>query len=168
MWRSLQPATRTLARKRAYSTIAQQFPNRYVATHARQQDTRNTRDLTPDISVVICAYTEERWNDLVQVVESIGSQTYPARETVLVIDHNPALFARARAQFQAITVIENVQSRGLRGARNSGLPRTTAEVVAFLDDDAVAEPDWLERLAAGYDSPKVLGVGGEPRPDWLV
>lgn len=151
---------RNVACKRPHSTIAPQTLDKTIY--------RDTRDLTPDISVVICAYTEERWNDLVQVVESIRHQTYAAREIVLVIDHNPALFSRALAQIQGVTLIENVQSRGLRGARNSGLQKTTAEVVAFLDDDAVAEPDWLERLAAGYDSPSVLGVGGEPRPDWLV
>jgi glucosyl-dolichyl phosphate glucuronosyltransferase len=124
--------------------------------------------LKPDISVIICAYTEERWNDLLQVVDSVQRQTYAPREIVLVIDHNAQLFARALAEIRGVTITENVQPRGLRGARNSGLAKTSAEVVAFLDDDAVAEPDWLEKLAAGYDHPNVLGVGGEPRPNWLA
>ena len=40
------------------------------------------------------------------------------------------------------------------------------ELVAFLDDDAEAAPDWLERLAAMYDDPEVLAVGGRVEPRW--
>jgi Predicted glycosyltransferases len=39
-------------------------------------------------------------------------------------------------------------------------------VVAFLDDDARAEPDWLARLLPHYSDPEVLGVGGGIAPDW--
>jgi glucosyl-dolichyl phosphate glucuronosyltransferase len=124
--------------------------------------------LKPDISVVICAYTEERWNDLVQVVQSIRRQIHAPREIILVVDHNPKLLARVHAEIDGVIAMENAHKPGLRGGRNTGLARASAEVIAFLDDDAVAEPDWLERLAEGYDSPKVLGVGGAPRPDWLA
>ena len=44
----------------------------------------------------------------------------------------------------------------------------TGEVLAFLDDDAVAEPDWLERLLAGYEDPRVLAVGGAVLPWWVA
>ena len=124
--------------------------------------------MKPDISVVICAYTEERWNDLVQVVQSVRRQIHAPREIILVVDHNPKLLARVHAEIDGVIAMENAYKRGLRGGRNTGLARASAEVIAFLDDDAVAEPDWLERLAEGYDSPKVLGVGGAPRPDWLA
>lgn len=63
--------------------------------------------------------------------------------------------------------VENIESRGLSGARNSGVAVATGAIVAFLDDDAVAEPDWLERLAAHYADPNVIGVGGSVKTDWL-
>jgi glucosyl-dolichyl phosphate glucuronosyltransferase len=122
--------------------------------------------LKPDISVVICAYTEERWDDLLQVVQSVQQQTHAPREIILVIDHNPQLLARVHAGIQGVVAVPNSQVRGLGGGRNTGLAIARAEVVAFLDDDAVAEADWLERLADGYDNPAVLGVGGAPQPDW--
>jgi glucosyl-dolichyl phosphate glucuronosyltransferase len=124
--------------------------------------------LKPDVSVVICAYTEDRWNDLGEVIQSVQRQSCPPREIILVIDHNPRLLARVQAEISGVITIENTQMRGLGGGRNSGLARATADVVAFLDDDAVAESDWLERLTDGYADPKVLGVGGAPRPDWLA
>jgi len=56
--------------------------------------------------------------------------------------------------------------RGLSGARNAGVAAADAEIVAFLDDDAEAAPDWLARLLALYDDPRVLGAGGTIEPAW--
>ena len=54
------------------------------------------------------------------------------------------------------------------GARNSGVTVAQGAVIAFLDDDAIAETNWLEHLAACYTDPHVLGVGGKIEPLWLV
>ncbi len=125
------------------------------------------KDVQVDISVVICGYSEDRWNDLVGSVASIRSQHCQPREIILVIDHNPSLLACARASLEGVTVVENREQRGLSGARNSGIEVAAGDVVAFLDDDAVAAPDWLERLAAAYSDARVLGVGGAVVPVWF-
>lgn len=119
-----------------------------------------------DISVIVCAYTEDRWSDMLAAVGSLKAQTLPPREIILVIDHNPALFERSRQQFSGCTVIENHEKQGLSGARNSGLAVAQGEVIAFMDEDATAAPDWLETLASGYADPTVLGVGGAIVPVW--
>jgi GT2 family glycosyltransferase len=129
-----------------------------------QEPARTARD-TPSVSVVICAYSEERWADLRAAVASIERQTLPAREVVVVIDHNPSLAALAREELRGARVVENRGLRGLSGARNTGLAAAGGDVVAFLDDDAAAEPDMLERLVRGY-RPGVLGVGGAAEPVW--
>src|SRR5690349_1535306 len=100
-------------------------------------------DAILDISVVICAYTEERWENLVAAVASLESQSIPPREIILVVDHNTSLFERARAHLRSAIVIENREQRGLSGARNSGVAIAEGMLIAFLDDDAIAEPDWL-------------------------
>src|SRR5688572_6408497 len=119
-----------------------------------------------DVSVVICAYSEERWPDLVAAVASARRQTVSAREVVVVVDHNHGLLERARVHLPDVTVVENTSARGLSGARNSGVAAAQGAIVAFLDDDAVAAPDWLARLVAGYGDARVLGVGGAIDPVW--
>jgi GT2 family glycosyltransferase len=118
------------------------------------------------VSVVVCAHTTDRWDDIVAGQAGVAEQTFPALETILVIDHNPELFARAREAFPGVRVMENTGRRGASGARNTGVAAATGEVVAFLDDDARPEPDWLERLMAAYDDPAVMAVGGVARPVW--
>jgi glucosyl-dolichyl phosphate glucuronosyltransferase len=120
-----------------------------------------------DITIIICAHTEERWEDLVEAVESVCRQTVRPHQLVLAIDHNPYLLEKARTRFASATVVENVQERGLNGTRNSGVAVATGDIIAFLDDDAVAEPDWLEHLQATYTSSDIVGVGGKINPLWL-
>jgi GT2 family glycosyltransferase len=121
-----------------------------------------------ETSVVICAYTEERWNDLVAAVGSVQRQTTPPAEILVVIDHNPALLARARGALDGVRIVENRHARGLSGARNTGVAVSAGALVAFLDDDALAEPNWLERLTACLQAPDVLGAGGAVEPMWAV
>jgi glycosyltransferase involved in cell wall biosynthesis len=118
------------------------------------------------ISVVICTHTEERWGTLVAAIDSVRRQTLQAEELILVVDHNPGLLERARRELEGVAVTENRAAAGLSGARNSGIALARGEVVAFLDDDAVADPDWLEQLALPYRQPQVIGVGGSIDPDW--
>ncbi len=120
-----------------------------------------------DVSVIICAYTEERWSDLVAAIESIQRQRLPARELLVVIDHNPSLLGRVRTYFPGIKIIENNEIQGLSGARNSGIAHASGSLIAFLDDDATAEPDWLERLCRCCEDERVLGAGGTVEPAWL-
>lgn len=121
-----------------------------------------------DVSIVICAYTEQRWEWLLDAVASVRSQRVCPREIIVVVDYNPSLMARLRAMsdLPAIRVTENHESRGLSGARNSGIAAARGEIVAFLDDDEIATPDWLARLHRGYTDPAVAGVGGAIQPVW--
>ncbi|MEZ5258000.1 MAG: glycosyltransferase family 2 protein [Ilumatobacteraceae bacterium] len=125
------------------------------------------RSSLPSIAVVVCAYTENRWDELVACVEALRNQTVPPAEQFVVIDHNEALFSRARAEFTELTVLENAGDQGLAGARNTGIAAATADVVAFVDEDATPALDWIERMAANFADDDVLGVGGPIEPMWL-
>jgi glycosyltransferase involved in cell wall biosynthesis len=118
------------------------------------------------ISVVICAFTLDRWEQLRLAVDSVQRQLLAAHELIVVIDHNAELHARAGKLGPGIVVLENSGPRGLSGARNTGVARATGEIVAFLDDDAEAEPDWLKQFAHEYETPEVVAVGGHAEPVW--
>ena len=98
---------------------------------------------------------------------SVLAQTVPVLETIVVVDHNPALLDRAQRELHGVLVIPNTRpSRGVSGARNSGVSASRGEVVAFLDDDAVASATWLEALLAHFADPDVVGVGSRLVPQW--
>lgn len=122
----------------------------------------------PAVSVVICAFTPERLDLLGNAVESVRAQTLAAHEIVLVIDHSPELLAATEDRWPGVRVVANRETQGLSGARNTGVEESSGDVVAFLDDDAVAAADWLERLATAYADPRVVGAGGEVRPLWVA
>lgn len=119
-----------------------------------------------EISVVICAYAEDRWDDTLAAVESVRRQSLPPAETILVVDHNPALYARLKVALPDITVEENREGPGLSGGKNTGVALAQGEIVAFLDDDAIADPGWLMFFADSYTDPAVVGVGGLTLPSW--
>ncbi|MER5378818.1 glycosyltransferase family 2 protein [Streptomyces sp. NPDC002688] len=122
----------------------------------------------PTLSVVICAYTLDRWEDLRAAISSVLVQDPPADEVVLVVDHNQALLERAERELSDVHVVPNQRRRGLSGGRNTGVSVSRTDVVAFLDDDATAEPGWTGRLLAPYHDPRVVGVGGFVRPWWAT
>jgi glycosyltransferase involved in cell wall biosynthesis len=119
-----------------------------------------------NISVIVCAYTERRWAHIGALVESLRAQTLVPTEVILVVDHNRSLEDRARGAFSDLVVIANRFEQGLSGARNTGVGIAVGEIVAFIDDDAAAERDWLERLVNAYEDDDVVGVGGYVEPNW--
>lgn len=120
----------------------------------------------PTVSVLLCAYSSARWPLLCEAIGSVRAQTRLPEEVLLVVDHNPDLLARARAEFPDVRCLENQAARGLSGARNTGVQHATGDVVAFLDDDARANPDWLAAIVAEYADPGVVGTGGPVDSDW--
>jgi glycosyltransferase involved in cell wall biosynthesis len=142
-------------------------------------ETRNGGDdpVRPLATVVVCAYSSARLALLRETIESVERQTYPNRELVLVIDHNQSLEAEMRKlEREGLRVFPNAGQKGLADARNTGIKAAQGEIIAFIDDDASAEEDWLEELVSCYSDPGVIACGGEilpvweggRRPDWLA
>lgn len=124
--------------------------------------------LLPTVSVIIAAFSMKRWADLCQAVASVQAQTVPALETIVVIDHNPDLLARTSHELPGVTVLANNGRRGASAARNTGVAASGGELVAFLDDDAIASPRWLEALLRHFVDVNVVGVGGRLDPLWAT
>ncbi len=126
----------------------------------------------PTVSVIICAYTQQRWALIQKAVASAEAQTLRPAEIILCIDHNKELLRKSQQHFAAdrpawaipLTVLANRYDGHLGSARNTAAEVARGEVLAFLDDDAAAAADWLERLIAPYEDPGVGAVGGAPLP----
>jgi glycosyltransferase involved in cell wall biosynthesis len=117
-------------------------------------------------SVVVSTYDEKRWDDLVACLDSLARQSLPPLEQIVVVDHNPALLEMATEEFPTARVVANERPRGLAGARNTGIAAARGEIVAFIDDDARAEPHWLAELEGCISEAATVGAGGALLPLW--
>lgn len=112
------------------------------------------------VSVVICSFTLQRWSGLRSTLDGIARQTRQADEVILVADCNDDLLVELRA-LNVGRAMANAEEPGLSGARNTGWRAATGDVVAFLDDDAAPEPEWLERLVAPLErEERYVAAGG--------
>jgi GT2 family glycosyltransferase len=105
-------------------------------------------------------------------VASVQAQSTLPRQVLVCVDHNDALYERcvqrwgaAGTQTPSVRVLRNRFAGRLGSARNTAVEQVTADVVAFLDDDAEAAPTWLESLLRVYrERPEAVAVGGAPLP----
>jgi len=96
----------------------------------------------------------------------VRDQTLRPDEIVVVVDGDRVLAERVREHFPEQRVLLQSTCLGLSAARMRGVQEITTDFVAFLDDDAVAEPNWLAGLRAHLDDPTVLAVSGASLPAW--
>jgi glycosyltransferase involved in cell wall biosynthesis len=127
-----------------------------------------TNAAAPIVSVVIC--THNRGFYLRKAIASVVGQDMPASEYELIIVDNKSTddTAEVAASFAAPNVryIHEPQL-GLCFARNTGWRNAAGTYVAYLDDDAIAEPGWLASIKAAFESDPAAGVvGGKVDPIW--
>lgn len=118
------------------------------------------------VSVVVSTYTVDRASHVLDCIRSLKSQTLPPKEVILVLDPNDELvnFYKSRVPFGVTLIVS--EKPGLSCARNIGAKNALGEIVAFIDDDAIADEKWLENMVSNYDDLNVLGVGGFVKPLW--
>ncbi len=123
------------------------------------------------VSVVICTYSTDLYSDFCEAVESVLGQTYEDMEVVVIVDGNKSLFDCVCADWddhEDVVLHCNEENRGLSASRNRGIELASGDVVAFMDDDAIAEPDWIDELMTVYEESEVEAVGGKMTPLWIT
>jgi GT2 family glycosyltransferase len=114
----------------------------------------------PRISVIVCSYNGAR--TIRDCFEGLRRLDYPHFE-VIVVDDGSTDGTAAIAREYGFRVISG-PNRGLSHARNVGLHAASGEIVAYIDDDAYPDPDWLRSLAAGFLASTHAGIGGPNLP----
>jgi GT2 family glycosyltransferase len=114
----------------------------------------------PRISVVVCTYNGSK--TIRDCMEGLLGLEYPDFEVIVVDDGSTDGSAEIVRQygFRVITT----KNHGLSSARNTGMKAATGEIVAYLDDDAYPDPDWLTYLAAGFMNSRHAAFGGPNIP----
>lgn len=111
------------------------------------------------ISVVI--NTLNRASALELALLSLRWQTFAHFEVIVVNGPSTDDTEAVLAKHGALNLrTARCPAANLSMSRNIGIALSRGDIVSFMDDDAVAEPEWLEHVAAGFDSPTVGGVGG--------
>lgn len=124
------------------------------------------KDGANSITVVVCAYTSDRWVTLQRALSAAAKQITLQDELIVIVDHNELLLAQCRESFSSFEILPNSRRTGLSGARNTAIDAAQGSVIVFLDDDAVPSEGWLEALRAPYTDIRVCGVGGLATPRW--
>jgi glycosyltransferase involved in cell wall biosynthesis len=111
----------------------------------------------PRICAIICTHNREQY--LAAAIDSLLEQDFPDYE-VIVVDNASSDRTReiCQARPQVKYIYESVL--GLSTARNTGAKATQADILAYLDDDAVASPTWLSDLYQAYETNEKLAIAG--------
>jgi GT2 family glycosyltransferase len=113
----------------------------------------------PRASVVVCAYQAQ--DTIEECLWSLTELDYPSYEVLVVDDGSTDATAPIARRFPVRMLSR--ERLGLSGARNVGLEHAEGEIVAYIDADAQADPDWLTYLVLALEAQGTAGVGG-PNP----
>ncbi len=122
----------------------------------------------PRFSIVICSYNGAR--TLRACLEKVKALNYPAREVIVVDDGSTDNTAAIASEFDVRLV--RIANGGLSNARNIGWQAAHGELVAYLDDDAAPDKEWLMYLASAFAEGNYAGVAGPnvawPEDGWVA
>lgn len=111
-----------------------------------------------EVSVVINTYN--RAESLKVTLESLFHQRYPNFEVIVVNGPSTDQTKKIVSEYGKQIKLLSCPERNLSVSRNIGIEAASGEIVAFIDDDGIADPYWIADLVAGYTDPKIGGVGG--------
>lgn len=115
-------------------------------------------------SVIVCSYGGNE--DLVeQCIGSLECQAYQPDEVILVVDTEEEREIYSNSNLLHNTRVVCSGKNGLAAARNKGVETSAGDIIAFIDDDAVADENWLYEIVNSFSgSSDAAVVGGPVKP----
>lgn len=121
------------------------------------------------ISIVICTHRSERYEDFIEAINSLLSQSYNNLEMIVVVDGNKELYDKIQKSGIEVDKIRlNEKNLGLSESRNRGMKEARGDIIAFFDDDAVADEGWMRELVRLYEEKDAIAAGGRLMPRWIT
>jgi GT2 family glycosyltransferase len=120
------------------------------------------------ISLIICTHQTRRYSDFVEAINSLLTQNYENTEIIVVVDGNEELYEKIseNENKNIDKIVFNEKNLGLSESRNRGIKEANGDVIAFFDDDAVADENWLEEIVRMYEEKEAIAAGGKLLPKW--
>jgi GT2 family glycosyltransferase len=123
------------------------------------------------VSIIVITYSIEREPDIKDLLASLRDQTFRDFEVIVVVEKSRDLPARlleyaGMIELTNLRVLVNDAEPGPAPSYNIGVASSSGTIVAFLDDDTVAFPDWLEAVVATFQDQSVIGMSGAALPRW--
>lgn len=122
------------------------------------------------ISSIICTRNRARY--LGQAIDSLAEQDLAGGDYEIIVVDNDSSDPTKHVVTERSRKIPNIRyvlekRPGLSNARNRGINEAVAPIVAFLDDDALADRGWLTAILRAFDTePQAVSVGGPVEPWW--
>ncbi len=117
---------------------------------------------THTYSVLVCTYNGAK--HIAACLEALSNLSFPALEIIVVNDGSTDASARIVAENFPNVVLHTIPSSGLSHARNIAASLAKGEILAYTDDDCIADPDWLKNLDSAYQDPAIAAAGGPNLP----
>lgn len=111
------------------------------------------------ISVIVPTYYKNQYQD---TLESILNQKYDDFEVLVIRNGAEKNISFRNGKLRVYEIVE----AGLDNARNFGVKNAHGEIVAFIDDDAIASPNWLKSLNISHSKIEAPVIGGRVLPKW--
>ena len=126
----------------------------------------------PLVSIVTTVYTPERLKDINELLDSLAAQTYNNTETLIVAERSVELADSIKEYiadkgYANMRVLFNRGEWGSYPSRNLAIGEAKGDIIAFVDDDALPFPNWVEQTVKVYsEDSSVAGVTGPILPRW--
>jgi len=123
------------------------------------------------ISVIVSTFSTKRYNDLIDLFQGLSDQTCKNVEVVVIIDENVELYEKLLQYTKShdlteVSVVLNPKNNGLSYSRNLGIRMASGSIVAYVDDDAIPFPEWVEEIKRTFEDLSVGAVTGDVIPLW--
>ncbi|MCT7973009.1 glycosyltransferase [Laspinema olomoucense] len=114
----------------------------------------------PDISAIICTHNRDFY--LGAAIDSLLQQDFPNFEIIVVDNGSSDRTKEVVAQRESDSRVKYIYepTLGLSFARNTGFKQARSQILAYLDDDAIASPQWLRTLWNAYQQNEKLAIAG--------